>query len=339
MTQQEDQLDVVGSLRSRADDLVSDVIDRVGPATGSSYDTPDRVASHVARLTEAIATQHPAALRSYISALATGSDAAAIQLVRELQALRRVLVEVAPQATAEVACAYLESCGDVTAPTRTTGGPRLDYDALRDRYLVTLLGDDERSCRELVHEAIDDGASTVDLHLLVFEPVLYEVGRRWETGEVSVAQEHFCTAVTESIMARLPPLEPARPWTGRRALLACVEGELHDIGLRMVAEALRRDGWDVHYLGADSPCEDLAATARRVAVDLVCLSLSTSDREEATERTIRALRSSTAERPPPVLLGGGLLRTDPRAWQRLGADGTALDAVAAAAAATALVPT
>ena len=48
------------------------------------------------------------------------------------------------------------------------------------------------------------------------------------------------------------------------AVLACAPGEQHEIGLLMLAVLLRADGWQVAYLGADTPSADAVALAERL---------------------------------------------------------------------------
>jgi hypothetical protein len=69
-------------------------------------------------------------------------------------------------------------------------------------------------------------------------------------------------------------LGPVRGWDaglGPRALLACPPGELHDVSLVMFGLALRRRGWRVTFLGADTPLEDLFATKERIEARLTVL--------------------------------------------------------------------
>lgn len=92
-------------------------------------------------------------------------------------------------------------------------------------------------------------------------PELRSIGDRWAAGTVTVAQEHFASTV---IRTRLLGL--ARGWgegKGPRAVLACVPGESHDIGLVCFGLVLRRRGWRIVYLGQDTPIETLDATIRR----------------------------------------------------------------------------
>jgi methanogenic corrinoid protein MtbC1 len=104
----------------------------------------------------------------------------------------------------------------------------------------------------------------------VLLPYLHELGERWERGEASVAQEHFASNL---LRGRLTAL--TRGWdrgAGPRALLACVQGERHDLALVGFGLALRGHGWRISYLGADTPAESLVDTARELSPDAVVVS-------------------------------------------------------------------
>jgi MerR family transcriptional regulator, light-induced transcriptional regulator len=113
----------------------------------------------------------------------------------------------------------------------------------------------------------------------ILEPLLHEIGDRWAAGDLTVAEEHL---VSEAVRSRLGHLL-ADAGGGVRgcAVLACAPGEQHELGLMMVAIALRRDGWKVVYLGADTPFDAAAGLARRVEARVLGISVSTQERAEA----------------------------------------------------------
>jgi DNA-binding transcriptional MerR regulator len=101
----------------------------------------------------------------------------------------------------------------------------------------------------------------------VLRPLLQRVGERWERGELSVADEHL---VSEAVRSRLGHLLGDVGGGVRGvAVLACAPGERHELGLMMATLALRRDGWQVFYLGCNTPVEDAQALARRVSARFV----------------------------------------------------------------------
>jgi MerR family transcriptional regulator, light-induced transcriptional regulator len=104
----------------------------------------------------------------------------------------------------------------------------------------------------------------------VVMPYLHDLGERWARGELSVAQEHFASNVLRGRLLGL-----ARGWgrgAGPRALLACPQGERHDLGLIAFGLALRERGWRIDYLGPDTPVESLDEAARRTDPSVVVVS-------------------------------------------------------------------
>jgi methanogenic corrinoid protein MtbC1 len=132
----------------------------------------------------------------------------------------------------------------------------------------------------------------------VILPYLRALGDRWANGEVSVGQEHFASNVLRGRLLGL-----ARGWDrgiGPRALLACPPGELHDLGLIVFGLGLRDRGWRITFLGADTPLDTLAETARAVAPDAVVITASTPEGFDRHHDAIRALA-----RAAPVWVAGG----------------------------------
>lgn len=95
----------------------------------------------------------------------------------------------------------------------------------------------------------------------ILRPLLESVGERWKCGDLTVAEEHL---VTEAVRSRLGHLlADAGGGVRGTAVLACPPGERHELGLMMLAIGLRRDGWKVVYLGADTPVSDAVDVAHR----------------------------------------------------------------------------
>jgi DNA-binding transcriptional MerR regulator len=136
--------------------------------------------------------------------------------------------------------------------------------------------------------ALDSLFATLTLDVVlrdVLLPYLHELGERWERGEVSVAQEHFASNLIRGRLASL-----ARSWdrgTGPRALLACVEGERHDLPLVCFGLALRGQGWRISYLGADTPIPSLADAVQTLAPDAVVVSGTVTGAFDASATRLR----------------------------------------------------
>ena len=150
--------------------------------------------------------------------------------------------------------------------------------------------------------ALDRLLSTFSFETVAREvllPYLRDLGERWERGEASVAQEHFASVV---LRGRL--LGMARGWdlgAGHRALLACPPGEMHELGLILFGLALRRHGWRITYLGADTPLETLRAASGDLAPRAVVLTALDEGRFASLRDELRGLAAVA----PLFLAGAG----------------------------------
>ncbi|MEZ4453933.1 MAG: cobalamin-dependent protein [Nannocystaceae bacterium] len=194
------------------------------------------------------------------------------------------------------------------------------HSSLADTYLSTLLDGRRQDAARLVLDAIERGALTIEaLYLEVFEPVLVEVGRRWQHNQLSIAEEHYVSAATQQVMAQLyPRIFTAAP-RGLTMVAACVGPELHEIGLRMVADLFELDGWNTYYLGANVPAAAIVGAVRSRRAHLLALSTALDEHVEVAREVIARLREDPVTAEVPVLVGGHAFRDDPERWRAIGA--------------------
>lgn len=204
---------------------------------------------------------------------------------------------------------------------QTSGG------ALDRRYLEALVRGDAAGADEVVEQARRRGLTMEHIYLHLLAPAQAEIGARWRARRLSVADEHLATEITLGQMERLRERLTVRPVAGRRAVLACVEGEAHAVGLRMVADFFLIDGWAIDYLGANTPTADLVEFVARRRPDVVALSVTQAEYLPTLSLVAAALRRVTP--PPRLLAGGAALRGRPRAATTFGVDAVALGARAA----------
>ena len=148
--------------------------------------------------------------------------------------------------------------------------------ATYEAYLAALLAGDRRTAAAVIQKATDGGSDLRALYLEVFQPALREIGRLWEQNEVTVAEEHIATAITQAIMASLYTQAAMSAETGRHLVAACPETERHEVGLRMLCDFMDMEGWSTTFLGAAVPRGSLARLVCEKAPDVLALSASIS---------------------------------------------------------------
>ncbi len=158
--------------------------------------------------------------------------------------------------------------------------------AIRDELASALDAFDEPRAQAILDRLL--AVATVETLLAeVVVPYLQELGERWKRGEASVAQEHFASGVLRGRLLGL-----ARGWglgRGPLAVLACLPGEQHDLGLIAFGLALRSQGWRIVYLGPDSPLDTVADVSRQLEPSLVVLNAVSRERVRPVLPKLRSL--------------------------------------------------
>ncbi len=172
------------------------------------------------------------------------------------------------------------------------------------RLADALVSGDTSDAWSALRTALVGGARYADVATDVLGPALVEVGARWAERRITVAQEHLATANATMLLGHaFLDAEVAAP-NGRKAVFACVAGNHHALGVRILSDAFAIEGWDVRSLGANVPTDDLIAFVRAEAPDVVGLSLSDVEQADAARAVAAAARASEGHPSPVVVVGG-----------------------------------
>jgi DNA-binding transcriptional MerR regulator len=181
----------------------------------------------------------------------------------------------------------------------------------RAQWIDACLAYEEQRAEQLLNQAFAlYSPETVALELL--QPAVGEIGERWYLGDVTVQQEHFCSSLAVRrlealIMANPPPMRPGR------ILAVCPPEEQHIIGLLLLTFLLRRRGWDVVYLGANVPLEQLESTVAAIQPQLVVMAAQLLPTAAALREAALVLQQAGV----PLAYGGLVFNLSPTLRQRI----------------------
>lgn len=195
-----------------------------------------------------------------------------------------------------------------------------ELDGAAGVYLQAILLGDRQAALGVAREVLREGRSLPRLYLDVIEPAQHEVGRLWEANDISVAEEHMATAVTQFVMAQCFPFIERPSTCQGRMVLTGVEEELHHVGANMVADVLEAHGWDVRFLGTNLPHPGILQVIREHQPDWVGISATTLLSLPQVSRLIGEIRTTFEDRAPRIVVGGSAFRFSPDAWREVGAD-------------------
>jgi methanogenic corrinoid protein MtbC1 len=294
-------------------------------------------------LVEALEAEEPSLFLEYLAwadAACRGHRLPPELLPITLRALRDSVEEHLLWTDATAAAAVLDSGMRALGQGATTPGSHLLGNPLEDLcrgYLDALLTGHRHKAAQRILRAVDGGLEIRELYLYVIQPVMHEVGRLWQLGEISVAQEHFCTAATQLVMSMLYPKIFGGNRRGLRLVATCVGRERHEIGVRMVADFFELEGWDTYYLGADTPTASILHALETFGGDVLAVSTTMVYNIAALRKLIGELRKTKIGRKAKILVGGYPFNVVPQLWRAIGADGSGESAETAVATAERLV--
>ncbi|MFO7800772.1 MAG: cobalamin-dependent protein [Desulfovermiculus sp.] len=199
------------------------------------------------------------------------------------------------------------------------------WDLYQD-FVQALIRGDKQKILQLGKEAVRSSGELASFYLQILQPAMYTVGQMWEQGEISVAKEHLASALINRLMS-MQYIDLMRPPEKKRgkAVVSAASNEFHEIGATMVANCLELDGWDVEYLGANMPLDELLLHVAAYEPDILALSVAMPFNLEAVQDVIQNISTWEARPRPKIMVGGLAFHELPDLAEQIGADGYAAD--------------
>lgn len=193
----------------------------------------------------------------------------------------------------------------------TLAGSRADSDPADDRQnhwqryingmIAAIICFDEAALERIYGEALSHYPVRVVTEKLLM-PLLRELGDRWMSKKGSIAEEHFFGFyLRNKLGARFHHRPQAQ--TGPRLLLACLPGDLHEIGLLLFALEACDHGFQTVLLGANMPLDELPAAVSKTNSAALILSGVIQPEQGVIEKQLPWLVDQLSV---PVFIGGGI---------------------------------
>jgi methanogenic corrinoid protein MtbC1 len=171
------------------------------------------------------------------------------------------------------------------------------------------------------------GASLEVVCLQLLAPAARELGLLWEEDECDFMQVTVGLCRLHQLLRELAPefhADESESKVAKRILLAPLPGEQHIFGIALVAQFLRRAGWDVWHEFPDADT-DILEVLRQNWFTVVGLSVGNDSRLDQVAAIIESIRRTSRNRAVGILVGGPLLVAKPEIASQVGADATAAD--------------
>ena len=218
-------------------------------------------------------------------------------------------------------------------------------DITRDEIVAftqALLAQDVAAANVLVAELREVGYTIDAIYLQLLASSARYLGELWEADTCNFSEVTLCLWRIQTMLYDLSPafqsdamLRAAAP-IERRILIANLPGHQHTLGVSMLSEFFRREGWVTLTIPSPQPRE-IQDSLSVDWFDVLALSAGTDREIEDLQKTIEAARKTSRNPRLAIMVGGALLLRRPELVTIVGADGTAHDANSALTMAANLV--
>jgi len=177
-------------------------------------------------------------------------------------------------------------------------------DNFSERYLDTLLEPNNLAARTLVKETLTKQSSAFRVYKGI-ELAMHRIGKLWQINQISVADEHVATAITqECLIYCYEHILLNNKNNGRSVISFTVEEELHDVGMNMVNHLLEYHGFDVTYLGNNLPHRDTCSYLLKNKPEIIAISMALYTHFPQIQQMTQFIKNEPELSHSKVLIGG-----------------------------------
>lgn len=170
-----------------------------------------------------------------------------------------------------------------------------EENSLVELIIMATIDLDTHKVYDILEESFK-GKDIEDFYADTIIPLLHRIGSLWQLNSISVGHEHFFSNILrEFILSKTAEL-PIPDKNSKKALLFLHEGEEHEISLFIYHYVLKRDGWNVIYLGARVPENDLEITYNQFKPDIVVTSFIATLSKEDFSKIVQKITSIVPEK-------------------------------------------
>jgi trimethylamine corrinoid protein len=130
---------------------------------------------------------------------------------------------------------------------------------------------DEEAAEAMAKKVIAEGVNPVEIINEALSPAMTEVGDAFANEEMSLPAVLVAAEAMTVAIEILEPHIPAQEVAEKQGtvVIGTIEGDIHDIGKRIVATMLRVYGFEVHDLGRDVPIDVFVEKAKELKPDII----------------------------------------------------------------------
>ncbi len=176
-----------------------------------------------------------------------------------------------------------------------------NYESYIESFITATEQMDSKTLDSLIVKAETElGINSLIENFLI--PLLAQIGELWRSGELRIANEHMASHVIRTYLGSVLGSHNNNP-TAPSIVVSTPIDQWHDLGSLITAVVASTEGWNVTYLGASLPAEEIAGAARYSYSNVVALSLIYPSGDPVVIQELKKLRRSLGDSVRIIVTG------------------------------------
>jgi methanogenic corrinoid protein MtbC1 len=191
---------------------------------------------------------------------------------------------------------------------------------LLTRYMQPLLAGRRAECFNLISDALHDGHDPEELAFGVVWPAMAQVERLFRDDRIDTVIDNMACRISRTVTDQLQLHLPRKGTNGKRIVISCADDEREQIGGQMLADLLQSDGWEVYFIGASVPGDELLKLVGHLCPQVLMIYGRRPSAVPGVRRIVELIREIGVCPTMNIVASGGVFNRVDGLWQEVGAD-------------------
>jgi len=191
---------------------------------------------------------------------------------------------------------------------------------LLTRYMQPLLAGRRAECFSLIVDAIDRGHAAEQVIHDILWPAMSQTERLYRDDRIDRAVENMACRINRTVAAQLQAHLPRSMPNGKRIIVTCARESREEIGAQMLADLFQSHGWDVYFIGAGVPHDELLHLVGQLHPTVLLIYGTCPCEVPAVRQLVELIREIGVCPTMNIVVSGGVFNRVDGLWQEVGAD-------------------
>ncbi len=180
--------------------------------------------------------------------------------------------------------------------------------SIKEDFVVALLEGNYKEAIKITERCVKSQSDLNNYYEKIVKYAMYDIGSMWQKGKIDVAQEHLSTSIVMRIMSYFYTIYTIENYDKGKAIITAAANEMHEVGARIIADTLELDGWDILYIGSNTPIDDLIKYIKIEEPVFIGISITMTYNLDTAKELINRIRNDIQITNLKIIIGGFALK-------------------------------